>query len=72
MVRRPSARDGRTLRTLARVALALIVALVAFMAVYRPLHLRWGATLFSAKRAMTNATMKSAKTTLPAAVRSSS
>jgi hypothetical protein len=39
-----SAPRSRPLGIAARVALALGVALVAFLAVYRPLHLRWGAS----------------------------
>jgi hypothetical protein len=47
----PAARS-RPLGILGRVGLALGVALVAFLAVYRPMHLRWGATTEEAARAM--------------------
>lgn len=42
----------RWVQTAARLALALLVALTAFLGVYRPLHLRWGATDAEVARVM--------------------
>jgi len=52
MTEKPSLVRSRTAHTLARVALALTVALAAFLVVYRPLHLRWGATGAEVARTM--------------------
>jgi hypothetical protein len=52
VIRKPPPGGSKTTRFSARLALALTLALVAFLGIYRPLHLRWGATREEMARTM--------------------